>query len=219
MLATGAGNAPAQTLRGTVSDTEGHPLSGAAVMLVGERSGVMLDSARADARGAFVLSAPDPGSYIVHVHLDGWADVPTDAVEIAAGQTRQVDFRVPLIGMSVIAEIGDRIAADPDLQRDLPQLCGEPMRPWEAGLVVGEVRDRATRARVAGARVWAESSSADTVRATITNGRGTFVLCNIPRGSGVRLRAATVDGRADSVDVEVRPGMVSWCDLLVRKQP
>lgn len=209
----------AQTLRGTIFDTDGHRLAGAVVRLLDEKTGVMADSARTDGDGAFVLTAADPGRYLVHVHLDGWTDVPTESVDLGAGETRQGDFRVPLIGATVVADIARRIAADPDLQRDLAEACGEPLRPWEAGLVVGEVRDRATGVVVAGARIRAESPDGGPVRATIANARGTYMLCNIPAGSGIRLRATTTDGRSDQVEIQVKPGMVSWCDLLVRARP
>ena len=48
-------------LRGTVTDSAGHPIAGAAVTLRGPRD----YSATTDATGAFTLADAEPGTYVV----------------------------------------------------------------------------------------------------------------------------------------------------------
>ena len=56
------------SIRGTVSDDRGGPLSGAMVSALGVTTAMVMT----DARGRFALDALPPGEYIVRVHLAGF---------------------------------------------------------------------------------------------------------------------------------------------------
>jgi hypothetical protein len=147
-------------------------------------------------------------------------------------------FRVPLLTHAEVDRIADIISADGRLQRPLPELCGEPVRAWEAGLLVGVVRERGSDRPVAGARIAVAGanspgraasgqprSNAETqgrqagegaTRATVSSANGIYVLCNVLAGPAVKLVITSPQGFSETTQVEVRAGTVGWYDLPVR---
>jgi hypothetical protein len=104
---------------------------------------------------------------------------------------------------------------DERLQTSLPEVCGEALRPWEAGLLVGTVRARGTNAPLAGVRVSVATPERGVTRATVSSAQGIYILCNVPLGSDVAIITRTADGAEATTQVEIRAGMVSWYDLHV----
>ena len=66
------------SIRGSVSDDRGGPLSGAMVSVLG----VTTAMAVTDARGRFALDALPPGEYIVRVHLPGFLSTRRDNIRV-----------------------------------------------------------------------------------------------------------------------------------------
>jgi hypothetical protein len=145
--------------------------------------------------------------------MDGWATVPFDLLPLAPGPATSLDLEVPLVSLAALRQMGELLQMEKRLQESLPEICGEAFRPWEAGLLVGVVRRRATREPIAGARVAVATPSDGVTRATVSNERGTYVLCNVPTGSAVQIIAETPDGRSETIEVEIHPGTASWYDL------
>jgi hypothetical protein len=217
LLALSAASAYGQAVSGEIRDADrDRPLPGARLLLL-DGDGVPVDSARADRSGRFRLAAPAAGSYVVLFRMDGWATVPSDELRLEPGATVPLAFRVPLVATAAMREISSVMAMEPRLQESLPQICGEPFRAWEAGLLVGTVRLRSTREPVAGARV-AVSASGDVARATISSENGVYVLCNVPVGPAVRITVETPAGIVEETDVEIRAGTASWYDLPVGRR-
>jgi len=219
MLTLAALPAVAQSVRGRLLDVElGQPLAGARLLLLNANSEAV-DSAVSDQAGSFRLRAPSAGSYMIYFDKDGWAAVPSDQLHLAHGVTTDFEFRVPLVSDAEVRRISEIITAEGRLQRPLTELCGEPVRAWEAGLLVGVVRERGTDRPVAGARIAVADASA--TRATVTSERGIYVLCNVLASPAVRIVVTSPPGLADTTRVEVRAGTVGWYDLEVRtrRQP
>lgn len=211
VLALAATSAGAQAVRGQLLDAErGVPLPGARLLLVTE-AGAVLDSTVSDGQGRYRLEAPEPGSYALYFDMDGWAGVPSDQLQLKQGATTVFDFRVPLLSDAESSRISDIITADRRLQRPLPELCGEPVRAWEAGLLVGVVRERGSDRPVAGARIGVAGGGG--TRETVSNDRGIYVLCNVMAGSAVKIVVTGPQGVSETVTVEVRAGTVGWYDL------
>jgi hypothetical protein len=109
----------------------------------------------------------------------------------------------------------DIINMDERLQASLPEICGEPLRPWEAGLLVGVIRVRATGEPVAGARVAVAAPGTGVARSTLSSENGIYILCNVPLGPAVEIIVEAPDGTTERTDVEIRAGTVSWYDLSI----
>lgn len=221
LLLLAASNTPVlgQALRGQLRDEEhGRPVPGARLLLL-STAGAIVDSARSDGAGAFRLRAPAAGEYVVHFQLDGWATVSSDPVQLEPGVTTDFTFPVTLIASDALREMSDIISMEPRLQAALPELCGEALRPWEAGLLVGRVRERASGRPVPGARVaTAPAGGSDAARATVASENGVYVLCNVPAGADIPIIAESPQGAVDTTRVEIRAGSAAWYDLLVGKR-
>ena len=66
------------SIRGSVSDDRGGPLSGAMVSALGVTTAMVMT----DARGRFALDALPPGEYIVRVHLPGFLSTRRDNIRV-----------------------------------------------------------------------------------------------------------------------------------------
>jgi hypothetical protein len=203
----------AQLVTGTVRDAgTDRPIPGARLLLLDD-AGQAVDSTRADRAGRFRLGAPLAGSYTVYFRMDGWAGVPSEPLRLAAGAPSTLEFRVPLIGTAALRNMSTIMELEPRLQ-SLPEICSEPFRGWEAGLLVGVVRRRAGGEPVAGARI-AVAGTEGVARSTLSNESGVYFLCNVPVGAAVVVTVETVDGSTETTDVEIRAGTASWYDLPV----
>lgn len=175
--------------------------------------GVAIDSTLADRDGRYRLVAPEAGAYSLLFQMDGWATVPFDPLVLAPGSATSLDLDIPLVSVAALRRMGELLRMEQRLQEVLPEICGEAFRPWEAGLLVGVVRRRATREPIAGARVAVATASDGVARATVSNERGTYVLCNVPTGRAVQIIAEAPDGPSETIEVEIRAGTASWYDL------
>lgn len=204
-----------QVLRGTLLDDDrGRPIAAATLLLLNAELAAV-DSVRTDARGGFRLSAPAPGEYSVFFQLDGYAGHASEKVRLAADSVSELTYRVPLVASAALREMSDIIGLEPRLQQALPEICGEAFRPWEAGLLVGRVRQRAGNVPLAGVRVAVATPEGDVARSTVSNEDGVYVLCNVPVGTAIRITTRPPNGAAEVTEVEIRAGSASWYDLMV----
>lgn len=215
LLAAGTAPASAQEVRGTaLDDARGAPLPGARLLLVDREQSTVVDSTRADRSGRYRLAARRAGMYVLVFQMDGYASVTSGNVRLEQGATTDFDFRVTLAGNSALLQMGDVIRMNEQLQGSLPEICGEPFRAWEAGLLVGVVRSRAARTPVRGARV-SIAAGDGIARSTVSNENGVYVLCNVPVGPAVPITISLADGTVERTDAEIRTGTASWYDLPV----
>jgi hypothetical protein len=147
--------------------------------------------------------------------MDGYADVSSETLRLADGGVTAFDFAVPLVSTAAMRQMGEMIRTDERLQSSLPEICGEELRMWEAGLLVGTVRARATEAPVPGTRVSVDLGGDGSIRSTLSSPAGVFVLCNVPLGTSVEVVTEAPGTPPDTTRVEIRAGMVSWYDLFV----
>jgi hypothetical protein len=220
-LVIGLGAAPAegQVVRGTlVEERSGAPVPGGSVALL-DSGNQVVDSTRATAEGRFTLRAPGPGTYALHFTSAGYASVPSERIIVAAGQTVDHRFAVPLISGAAIRRMTETIDIEKRLQSDLTELCGERPRPGETGILVGAVRRQRGEETLAGAIVRVELSGPTPEqafhRATVTSANGVYVICNVPAGSGM-MRTELSGYRTDEGPFDVRAGEIAWYDVYLR---
>jgi hypothetical protein len=211
----------AQVVAGkVVTEDGGVPVPGAQIWLLSE-SGTRVDSTTTDRAGGYRLRAPAPGTYRFYVVLEGYASQSTDAFQLAAGQALDRDVQYTLVSVRAMQVMGDAIARDSMLQQDLPKICGEALRPWESGLLVGVIRDRQTEQPIANAVVTvqppATPDSTPGPRSTVSNQHGTYIFCNIPQGDDIALRVQAPGRPMQEEKVRVRNGMIGWYDVYVRR--
>lgn len=209
----GPNGAHAQAVGGLLLDSETQrPVPGARLFLL-DAAGVPLDSTFTNELGRYHLEAPRAGTHFIHFQMDGWAGAGSDSLELKAGVAEDYDFRVTLVSTAAMQQMSAMIHADERLQTSLPEVCGEALRPWEAGLLVGTVRARATNAPLPDVRVAVATDERGVTRSTVANADGIYILCNVPLGSDVSIIATAPDGTREITNVEIRAGMVSWYDL------
>ncbi|MEJ2216528.1 MAG: carboxypeptidase-like regulatory domain-containing protein [Gemmatimonadota bacterium] len=211
----------AQAVTGkVVTEDGGVPVPGARIWLMTEND-VEVDSSRTDGAGRYRLRAKTPGTYRLYVALEGYASQGTTPFKLAAGQTLERDVQYNLVSIQAMHIMGDAIANDSMLQEDLPKICGEALRPWESGILVGVVRDRSTSQPIPGAVVTvqppATPDSTPAPRSTVSNKHGTYIFCNVPEGDDITLRVRAPGRPVQEENVRVRKGMIGWYDVYVRK--
>ncbi|MFO7893360.1 MAG: carboxypeptidase-like regulatory domain-containing protein [Longimicrobiales bacterium] len=225
--------ATSQSVQGTVigADYE-RPLDGAEVTLMTTASATV-DMAATDSAGRFLLHAPSPGTFIVHVAPPGYLSSST-AVELSAHDTADVTIRMPVVSEAAARVMGDVIDREAAFQLPWAELCGEPVRPWETGVLVGVSRRRSDlepvpRAVVRIERLDDDRSSdpgvdpapGDTAgagtwsRIRVATETGAFWFCNVPPGR-VRVTARAEGFAQDRWEATIRIGTISWYDALLR---
>lgn len=176
---------PTARLRGAVFDSVAHaPLVNASVRVFRADSPVVGFDARTDSAGVFTISALRAGTWLLsflHPRLDALRlDPPVARLEVVEAGGIEVTLAVP--GPASLAQM----------------LCGT-RRNDSTAVVVGDVRDAASRWPVAGASVradWPEWIFAkgrmqreEVARVARSDSTGRFVLCGAPQGTTVTARA------------------------------
>lgn len=216
-----------------VDDDDARPVARARVTLIAA-DGAAVDSAVTDTEGRSTVTAPRPGTYYLTVVPEGYLGM-TERVVVEPGSTTRHRMRLPLRSTAAARLMNQAINRESALQLPLAELCGEELRPWEAGVLVGVVRDRATMEAVPGALVRLHPAVADTVGSTITpapepdpaappdthrsrraTASGAFWFCNVPPGES-RVVALADGFTAGTFDASVRAGAIAWYDALLRR--
>lgn len=81
---------PQAQLEGTVRDSAGRPVAGAAVLLQGEELSMSVET-KTNAAGVFVFPAIRSGAFSVRLKKSGFVDV-IDSLRLAAGERKHCDF-------------------------------------------------------------------------------------------------------------------------------
>ena len=89
LAASGAQAATTGRIAGTVLDSEGAPLPGAAVLVTGTRLGTMTD-----VNGRYFILQVPPGAHTVSAQLIGFRTTSVTAVRVTADLTTEVNFRL-----------------------------------------------------------------------------------------------------------------------------
>lgn len=215
--------AMAQTIQGTVIDADhGRPVADASVALV-DTASATLDSTVTNSVGRFTVRAPRAGLFIVHVALEGYLSY-SSAVELGASEDREIRVEMPLVSTGAARVMQEVIRRESAFQLPWEELCGEPVRPWEAGVLVGVSRNRRTMDPLPRAAVRIELVEPDDSAATpwhrtrVTTPTGSFWFCNVPPGKA-RMVSRAEGFAPDTSYATIRPGTISWYDALLRPRP
>jgi hypothetical protein len=220
--------AAAQTVAGTVVSADfDRPVPGANVVLF-DTALTALDSTVTDRSGRFRLATPRAGEFVLIVRLEGYLSMSA-SVRVRDGETTTRRIELPLVSVGAAAVMREAIARESALQLPLDELCEEPLRPWEAGVVVGVTRDRRTLEPVPEVLVTLEpeaalatgpdrsaSGDAAATYTRMSTASGAYWFCNVPSGRARLVARAGARG-ADTSWVTIRAGTVSWSDAILRR--
>lgn len=232
LLALDAPSAAGQAtaVAGHVVDADaGLPLPGAVVTVL-DTLGATIAAATTDGQGRFRVPAPAAGEYLLYVRLDQYlSHSAVVRVPEEDGAAEEVRVEMPLVSVAaarVMREVIDREAA---FRIPLEELCQEPLRPWEAGVLVGVARSRQGLEPIPHAVVRVEPIQGDagadppppadrrtpSVDGRVATDTGAFWFCNVPVGR-TRVVARAAGFAPDTSYAAIRAGTISWYDALLR---
>ena len=89
-----AQTATAQSIlaEGVVSDSLGVPITNAVVILEEKDRHALVNQTKTGTDGTFTLSSPRPGSYLLRVRKDGFADAAIGPFELKLGESKHLRF-------------------------------------------------------------------------------------------------------------------------------
>lgn len=200
---------PRVSLVGEVYDSIGNrPFVGAVVQLVPTDGRRAAWSVSSDARGRYRIDSIIPGDYLVsffHPVLDSLAILaPIRRVSLGFRDPQVVDLALP------------------GARRVLAALCPDGVSTDSVAAVVGDVRDVDTGAPLADVAVvaqWIDYVIDSTFRAepqqvvTTTARDGSFILCGLPGGGEVGIRALDTTRATGRVDLSLGPLEIARRDL------
>ncbi|WP_162179884.1 TonB-dependent receptor [Bryobacter aggregatus] len=100
------------SIRGTVSDSAGLPITGATVKIISP-SLVQPLQTQTDPAGAYLFSAVPPGVYTVSAMADGFTLVRKTSMEVTLGRTSRADFQLTVGAVSSSLEVAaDAVSVD-----------------------------------------------------------------------------------------------------------
>jgi Carboxypeptidase regulatory-like domain len=212
-LAAATSAAP-QAVAGTVIGRDDErPVPGAWVFLH-DRALTPLDSARTDDQGRFEVAAAAPGDYVLIVRLEGFLTVSA-TLTLEAGRTTRRRVEMPLVSTAAAALMRGAIEREAFFQIPIEELCREPLRPWEAGVLIGVTRDRRTLEPIPGALV--ELATGDSASSRVSTPSGAFWFCNVPQGEA-RIVVRAEGAPPDTSIATIRAGTISWYDGLIDRR-
>lgn len=225
--------ARAQAVKGSVIDRDhDRPIAGVRVTLL-EPGLTPHDSTLTDHDGSFALAAPGPGDFVLIARLPGYMTI-SQPLRLEAGEVTDLQMEIPLISVAAAVAMHDAITRESTFQLPLEEICREPLRPWEAGVLVGVTRSRSTREPLPAVLVTLDPlDPRDSRDAPLTDGddrpvhqprnrlstdSGAYWFCNVPAGR-VRLIARAAGVPPDTSHATIRAGTISWYDIPLRSSP
>lgn len=228
----------AQVIEGLLVDAEvGLPIQGATVVLM-DTDNKQHMSVVTDARGRFVLEAPEPGDYMLWAERGGYASVVSPTITLAAEQVLDYELKVARLRSNTPAPPEDLDPAESVARfaRSVAARCEGRFDRSRHGIIVGTVTDSVSDVTLPGVFAsveWAgEPDTTAQVRVEfdpgtgaprtinrltgITNTDGGYVICNAPADRPLVLRVEAGDEAGSQPRViTVRAGTMKKEDVIL----
>ncbi len=196
-----------QALSGRLTSAEdGAPVAGATVMLLDANAQPIGETAAA-ADGTYSIEVPGPGSYMVLIHVDGFADQLSAPIEVPEGGASYS----PSVRLTALAGAAST-AAGPDQMDDaqflaqyMAETCAGRFVSGLHGILLGAVRNEGSGEPLSFIQVTVRWSDAfgQQFRETRSDESGFYYICDVPAGRQVAVRAqaneANAEGRIERI--------------------
>lgn len=198
------GGVSAQELSGRVTAIEdGAPLVGATMMLLDANAQQIGETVTGD-DGAYSLRVPAAGSYMVLIHVDGFADQLSAPIEVPEGGANySPSIRLTALGGQAAG--ADEMDDAQFLAQYMAETCEGRFVPGLHGILMGGVRNEGSGEPLAFVEVtvrW-NSSFGQEALTTQSDESGFYYVCNVPARREVQVRAqanaANTEGRVERV--------------------
>lgn len=203
--------AAGQTVSGNVtSASDGAPVPGARILLLDEVGVNVLATVTSGELGQFTLQAPAAGTYLLMVEREGYANQVSTPLTLLAGEavSYNLSMTVQRVGQSG-AVAADTLDDATLLAMAIAEICRDSFVPSMHGILYGAVRNQADSEPLAFVQAearWEVRGMGRDSRRTRSDEAGAYILCDVPAGTPLEVRATEsetdVEGRVREVTLQ-----------------
>lgn len=211
----------AQSVEGRVTSTEGTPVADARASLLDADFRTVAE-AGTDAQGRYRVTAPDPGSYIVVVEVEGYPNQMSDPLSLTASGTVTHDVVLPghRVGEADLSA-ADTLSDAGLLAAAIAEQCQDRFMAGIQGIIFGVVRDEATGTAIPHAHI--QVSREDPTRLipgstqldTRSDAMGIYLICTAPAREDLRIRGVAENAEGEWTTERLQAGMMRRVNLEV----
>ncbi|HSM06304.1 MAG TPA: carboxypeptidase regulatory-like domain-containing protein [Longimicrobiales bacterium] len=210
----------AQAVEGRVTAAEdGSPVAGARILLLDAQGTQVLATTATDAVGQYRVEAPAAGTYILMVERAGYANQISSALEVGPGEPTayHLSMTVQEVGRTG-ALAADSLDDETLLGLGVAEACRGVYTAGLHAILFGAVRNSADSEPLPFVEVearWEERGMGTDRSVTRSDEAGAYVLCDVPAGRRVQVRALEreTDLEGASRDVTLRAGTMRKLDV------
>lgn len=210
----------AQAVEGSlVRSSDGAPLAGITVTLL-DLGGVPVASALSDDAGAFTLSAPEAGEYMVLLDQEGYANQLSDVLTLREGPPLTLNLTVEVQRVGETGVSIDTLDGAALLQAAIADACRGVFVPGLHGILFGAIRDEATGTAIPSANAllrWTEGGVgvARSEARAASDESGAYLVCDAPAAREISIVPSVSGVEGADQRVTLNAGTMRQVDLWI----
>lgn len=211
----------AQSIVGRVtSGADGAPVAGAQVVLLDEVGARVLATVTSGPGGEFRFDPEDPGTFLIMVERTGYANQVSTPIPVGSGETVSYNLSMTVQRVGETGAVSDSLDDATLLAMAISEICRDRFVPSMHGILYGAVRNRADAEPLAYVQTearWEVSGMGADARRTRSDEAGAYILCDVPAGTPLEVRAfeAETDVEGTEAEVTLRAGTMRKLDLTI----
>jgi hypothetical protein len=220
-LALAAAPLSAQTVEGSlVQSSDGAPVSGALVILM-DQAAQELARTRTGGQGGFRFEDLAAGLYMVVVEQEGYANHLTEPFAVADDETYELNLTVSPQRVGDTGVAADTLSDAELLASAVADACRSEFIPSMHGILFGAIRDSESGQPIPGASArlrWRQVDTPGVPQSEVTvhsDEIGAYLVCTVPAGRDVEVRANLNEVEGPRETVQVRAGRMRRQDFVI----